>query len=163
MLPNRVKLSGIVYRSFLREDTLKKGRIRIRLEWFRYLLMAKSKKMEKVLLLNDSQSAEAFNKSFDADKFVRLPDPYTPLEGEMENIKELLGIDASDNFFVQIGQLSGRKGTLEILDALCMLSSEEKIRSHFYFAGKVAGGIRKEFYARVGVLKSRGVHISILC
>lgn len=99
MLPNRVKLSGIVYRSFLREDTLKKGRIRIRLEWFRYLLMAKSKKMEKVLLLNDSQSAEAFNKSFDADKFVRLPDPYTPLEGEMENIKELLGIDASDDFF----------------------------------------------------------------
>lgn len=64
-------------------------------------------------------------------------------------------------FFVQIGQLSGRKGTLEILDALCMLSSEEKIRSHFYFAGKVAGGIRKEFYARVGVLKSRGVHIYV--
>lgn len=161
MLPNRVKLSGIVYRSFLWEDTLKKGRIRICLEWFRYLLMAKSKKMEKVLLLNDSQSAEAFNKSFDTDKFVRLPDPYTPLEGEMENIKELLGIDASDNLFVQIGQLSGRKGTLEILDALCMLSSEEKIRNHFYFAGKVADGIRKEFYARVDVLKSHGVHIYV--
>lgn len=105
--------------------------------------MAKSRKMEKVLLLNDSQSAEAFNKSFDTDKFVRLPDPYTPLEGEMENIKELLHIDASDNLFVQIGQLSGRKGTLEILDALCILSSEEKIRNHFYFAGKVADGIRK--------------------
>lgn len=42
-----------------------------------------------------------------------------------------------------------------------MLSSEEKIRSHFYFAGKVADDIRKEFYTMVDVLKSRGVHIYV--
>lgn len=161
MLPKWVKVSGIVYRSFLWEDSLKKGRIRIWLEWFRYFLMAKSKKMDKVLLLNDSQSADAFNKSFVTDKFVRLPDPYTPLEGEMENIKEQLHIDASNNLFIQIGQLSGRKGTLEILDALCMLSNEEKIRNHFYFAGKVADDIHVEFYTKVDMLKSHGVHIYV--
>lgn len=161
LLPKRVKISGIVYRSFLWEDDLRKGWVRRMMEWTRYWLMAKSKKMEKVLLLNDKRSAEIFNKRFSTDKFMRLSDPYTPLEGTMENIKDKLGIDACDNLFIQIGQLSGRKGTLDILDAMQMLSQEEKTCNHFYFAGKVAEDIRNAFYAKMNALKSKGIQVYV--
>lgn len=161
MLPKGIKISGIVYRSFLWEDSLKQSSIRKMLEWVRYWLMAKSSKMEKVLLLNDYKSADVFNQRFGTTKFMRLPDPYTPLGGVSEDIKILLGIDVSDNLFIQIGQLSERKGTLEILDALMMLTPQETPHSHFYFAGKVADDIHEAFYAKMRELQSKGVHIYV--
>lgn len=161
ILPKRVKISGIVYRSFLWEDNKKKGILRRLFEWLRYWLMAKSLKIKKILLLNDNQSADFFNKCFATDKFIRLPDPYTPLDGSIKNIKELLHIDAFDNLFIQIGLLSERKGTLEILDALLMLSTEEKLHNHFYFAGKVADDIKDSFYAKMNNLKSKGVQVYV--
>ena len=160
-LPKGVKVSGIIYRSFLWEDSTKQSSARRRLEWLRYLLMAKSSKVDRVLLLNDLKSALAFNIKFATSKFVRLPDPYTPLDGKLYDAKEKLNIDKDDNLFIQIGQLSGRKGTLEILDALSMLTSDEAKHNYFCFAGKVAGDIYEQFYIKVEELKNKGVHILV--
>ena len=161
VLPRGVNISGIVYRSFLWDDSQKKGLLRRCLEWVRYGLMAKSSQMEKVLLLNDSKSADVFNERFSTDKFARLPDPYTHLGGKTENLKEKMRIAKSDNLFIQVGQLSGRKGTIEILDALDMLSNKEITHNHFYFAGKVADDIRESFYSKFDELESKGLHIYV--
>lgn len=160
-LPKGVKVSGIVYRSFLWEDGIKHGFLRKGLEWFRYWLMAKYRKVYKVFLLNDEKSVSIFNKKFATDKFIRLPDPYTPLNGKIENIKEKLNINSDDNLFVQIGQLSGRKGTLEILDALFLMSSDEAAHNYFYFAGKVTENIYESFYNKVEELRRKGVHLYV--
>lgn len=161
MLSSGVSVSGIVYRSFLWADSAKKSRIRRGLEWLRFGIMAKSKKVEKVLMLNDDKSASVFNLRFKTNKFMRLPDPYTPLEGEIVDLKGQLGIAVSDNLFIQIGCLSDRKGTLEILDAIQMMSNEEKVHNYFYFAGKVAKEIRSEFYEKVEILRDNGARVFV--
>lgn len=161
LLPKGVTVSGIVYRSFLWEDILKQSKLRKLLEWIRYWLMAKSGSVEKVLLLNDEKSATAFNKKFSTNKFLRLPDPYSPLEGELKDIRKDLQLDDSDLLFIQIGQLSDRKGTLEILDAIAMMNGEDLARKHFFFAGKVVKDISESFYKKVTVLTDRGVHIYV--
>lgn len=158
-LPRGTKVSGIVYRSFLWEDVLKKNFLRASLEWLRYWLIAKSSKVKTVFLLNDERSAKIFNDKFFTEKFDRLPDPYTPIDGIPENIKEKIMISQECNLFVQIGQLSSRKGTLEILDAITMLSDEEKQNMAFFFAGRVADDIRKSFYEKFNELKKNGVKL----
>lgn len=160
-LPKDIKVSGIIYRSFLWEDSLKKNYLRKAIEWFRYWLMAKSSQVYKILLLNDNKSASVLNARFATDKFIRLPDPYTPLNGKIVNIKEKLNISKQDNLFIQIGQLSFRKGTLEILDALRLMSSDEVEHNYFFFAGKVASEIHESFYSKVNQLKDKGVHLYI--
>lgn len=160
-LPKRTKVSGIVYRSFLWEDVLKKNLLRKSLEWLRYWIMAKNSKVEKVFLLNDDRSAKIFNDKFFTKKFERLPDPYTPIEGIAENIKEKIKISIECNLFVQIGQLSSRKGTLEILEAIAMLTNEEKQKNAFFFAGKIADDIKKTFYEKFYELKKKGVRLYV--
>lgn len=160
-LPPKVTVSGIVYRSFLWEDILKQSRLRKMFEWMRYWLMAKSQSVSKVLLLNDEKSADNFNKKFSTYKFLRLPDPYTPLEGELTDIRKDLSLKNSDILLIQIGQLSGRKGTLEIFDAIGMMTDDELAHRHFFFAGKVVGDISNAFYEKFNVLVDRGAHIYV--
>ena len=160
-LPPTVTVSGIVYRSFLWEDILKQSRLRKIFEWMRYWVMAKSQKVSKVLLLNDEKSAETFNKKFSTDKFLRLPDPYTPLEGDLTDIRKDLSLKNSDILFILIGQLSGRKGTLEILDAIAMMTREELAHRHFFFAGKVVRDISDVFYTKMKYLTDRDAHIYV--
>lgn len=161
LLPKGTTVSGIVYRSFLWEDILKQGKLRKLFEWIRYWLMAKSQNVSKVLLLNDEKSAEVFNKKFSTNKFLRLPDPYSPLEGDMTDIRKDLKLPDSDLLFIQIGQLSDRKGTLEILDAIAMMKDEEFAHKHFFFAGKVVRDISEAFYEKVTALTGRGAHIYV--
>lgn len=161
LLPKGVTVSGIVYRSFLWEDILKQSKLRKWLEWMRYWLMAKSRIVDKVLLLNDEKSATVFNKKFSTNKFLRLPDSYSPLEGELKDIRKELQLHDSDLLFIQIGQLSDRKGTLEILDAIAMMTGEELAHKHFFFAGKVVRDISESFYKKVTTLTDRGAHIYV--
>ena len=83
------------------------------------------------------------------------------INSQLEDIKEDLNISKQDNLFIQIGQLSFRKGTLEILDALRLMSSDEVEHNYFFFAGKVASEIHESFYSKVDQLKDKGVHLYI--
>lgn len=159
ILPKGMKITGIVYRSFLWEETSKQNWARKILEWLRYWIMAKNNNLRKVLLLNDYRSAEIFNRKFNTKKFVRLPDPYTPVDGDLENVRDELFLSDEDMLFLGFGLQSDRKGVLETLDAIALLNDEEKENKVFYFAGKVAPDIRERFYQKIESLGICGFRI----
>lgn len=161
LLPKDATVSGIVYRSFLWEDSLKQSRLRKCMEWLRYGWMARSKKVSQVLMLNDSYSADRLNAKLHTDKFKRLPDPYTPLAGELQDVRAELGMNSEDRLFITIGQIDGRKSVIETLDAIALLGEEERKHSWFYFAGRVSGDIKQQFYERLPWLKEKGCHVFV--
>ncbi len=161
LLPKGVTVSGIVYRSFLWEDSLKQSRLRKWMEWLRYWYMARSRKMIRVLMLNDSHSADTLNKRLHASKFVRLPDPYTPLDGELQDVRALIGMGEDDRLFITIGQLDGRKSVIETLDAIDLMTEEDRQHHWFYFAGRVSDDIKQAFYDRLARLKEKGCHVFV--
>ena len=161
LLPQGTTVSGIVYRSFLWEDALKQNRLRKLLDWLRYWLMARSRKVRHVLMLNDTHSANTLNECLHTKKFLRLPDPYTPLEGDIMDLREQLGIAKNDRLFITIGQLDGRKSVIETLDAIALLSEEERQSNWFYFAGRVAADVKEKFYSRLNLLVENGCHVFV--
>lgn len=160
-LPKGVTVSGIVYRSFLWEDSLKQSRLRKWMEWTRYWFMARSRKVSHVLMLNDSHSADMLNQHLHTHKFLRLPDPYTPLEGELQDVRAQIGMGNDDRLFITIGQLDGRKSVIETLDAVALQDDEDRQHHWFYFAGRVSDDIKQAFYDRLAQLKEKGCHVFV--
>lgn len=161
LLPKDVMVSGIVYRSFLWEDSLKQSRLRKWMEWLRYWYMARSRKVSRVLMLNDSHSADTLNKRLHTTKFVRLPDPYTPLDGKLQDVRAQIGMGEDDRLFITIGQLDGRKSVIETLDAIDLLNEKDRQHRWFYFAGRVSVDIKQTFYDRLARLKEKGCHVFV--
>ena len=143
-----VKVSGIIYRIYLYEwkslSVIKKCK-----DVLETFIMAKAKCVKSIFVLNDNSAACYFNKLFNADKFKSIVDPTLPLSCSSRNIRNELGIDESDCVYLHFGAMTERKGTLEILDALKMLSEEELKGKVFVFAGKIGNAMKGPFYDRI--------------
>lgn len=64
----------------------------------------------------------------------------------MRNIRSDFGITQNDILYLHFGGLNRRKGTLDIMEAIDLLSSEDLKSKVFIFAGKIDDNIKKEFY-----------------
>ena len=128
LIPQGVKVKGIIYRIFIYHKK-ELSKIRLLLEKTRYFIMVKSKSIEKIFILNDKHS--------------------------VKDIREDLNILPNQTIYLHFGGLDKRKGTIEILKAIEMLSHQESRNKVFVFAGKVSDMIRDEFYKRVYLLKEK--------
>lgn len=119
-------------------------------------IIAHSRCLKKVCLLNSKSAVDIYNKKYNTQKFTFLPDPYTPLycEKSIERIKAENSIDSCKEVFIHIGGLTRRKGTIEVLDAIAQLDIECLKNKCFIFAGRVIEDIRQEFYKRIDVLRN---------
>lgn len=126
-------------------------------------IIAHSRCLKKVCLLNSKNAVDIYNKKYRTDKFAFLPDPYTPLmcERSVEEIKKEHGISSNKEIFIHIGGLTRRKGTIEILDAISKLNTECLNGKCFIFAGRVIEDIKKDFYEKIEKLKDN-VQIIVL-
>lgn len=126
-------------------------------------IVAYSRCLKKVCLLNSKSAVEIYNKKYRTSKFTFLPDPYTPLtcKQSVEEIKLEHNISLNKEVFIHIGGLTRRKGTIEILDAITQLNAECLKDKCFVFAGRVIEDIRKDFYEKIGQLKEK-VQIVVL-
>jgi len=159
MLPSRIKVSGIIYKIYLRAP--KKG-LRSILDRVRYTIMAHSRSMSRVFILNDPRSTHELNRSYHTDRFVTLPDPVPEVNPEdLRDLKPELGISADTKVFLHFGAMGERKGTLVILRALCVMTKDELADKAFIFAGRVGKSISDEFYRLVEQAKSRGAKIVV--
>ncbi len=155
MLPKGVKITGVLYRIFLYEEE-KLSRVRRWLENIRYRILAHNKHMEKVLVLNDQKMTDVLNSRYNTKNFHYLPDPIPNVD--MENVKDLrieLGANPGDKVYLHFGGLTDRKGTLEIMKAVELMTEEQLQDKVFVFAGKVYDDIRNEFYHYYETLKSK--------
>lgn len=142
-MPNKVKVRGIVYRIYL----YGKKNFRYRIENFCYWLMAKSKVMDKIFILNDQNSADCLNNIHKTDKFTFLPDPVPEVDkSKLENIRSLYDIPIRNKVFLHFGGLTKRKGTLEILKAIDLCDKEMLKDKTFIFAGRIYDDMSEDFY-----------------
>lgn len=120
-------------------------------------IIAYSRCLKKVCLLNSSSAVEIYNKKYHSNKFAFLPDPYTPLicKRSVEEIKKEHNINSCKKVFIHIGGLTRRKGTIEILDAVAQLNTECLEDKCFIFAGRVIEDIKKVFYEKIEQLKNK--------
>lgn len=144
MLPNNIKLSGIIYKIYLRAS---KTGIRRIIDYLRYTIMAKSRSMDKVFILNDSRSAKNLNKIYKTNRFITLADPVPRLNTkDIKDLRNELKIPDSSTVFLHFGAMDERKGTIEILRAINLLTERELKNRYFIFAGRVNDRIKDEFY-----------------
>lgn len=141
IMPKSIKLRGIIYQIYLWKP--KKG-IRKIIDFVRYKVLSKSKSVEKVFILNDHKSASALNKIYKTHKFEAIPDPLPNVYGPDLDIRQKYKISEDSIVFLHFGAMSERKGTLDILNAIKLLSPKNNYT--FIFAGRVNEDIRNEFY-----------------
>lgn len=158
LLPKGVMVSGIIYHIFMYDEN-KPNWLRSIINNYLYRLMAKSTKINKVMLLNDDTYPRYFNNKYKTLKFVRLSDPYSVIDYTFEDIRKEFGILSNQKFFVHFGGLCRRKGTMQILDAIPLLDDKNKYA--FIFSGKIDGDISVDFYTKVRNLQKEGWHIFV--
>lgn len=144
-LGKNVKLSGIIYLIYLyrwRNSTLYTKSMDI----LKYLILSRFSLFHKVFILNDKVAPMILNKLYSTYKFTYLPDPFFPLQISGTKFSKCIEIPQGRITYLHFGALSYRKGTLEILKAIELLSVEERKKYSFIFAGKISEGIKKDFY-----------------
>ena len=151
-LPANCKISGVLYRIYL-YDSSKKG-VRLLLEKLRFILMAQSKKIKKICVLNDEVSPLSFNKCYKTDKFAYLTDPLPIIKGPFENLRKELNIPLENRIFFQFGTIDGRKHSIDVLKAVSLMGKDSLRRKTFIFSGRIDSCIREEFLQRVDALKN---------
>lgn len=151
-LPCGVKAQGVQYRIYRYGN--QKG-IRLFLEKVRFQIMARHSQIASVLILNDQESADYFNKVYHTHKFKFLPDPVPEVdESQLKNLREELGIPKENKIFLLFGALNFRKGVFETIEALRLLDSEVAKATTMVFAGWVQDPIKERFYKEIKNLKS---------
>ena len=158
LLPASVKLSGIIYKIYLRAP---KSGIRGLIDRFRYKIMAKNGSMGKVFILNDPRSAERLNQIYNSDHFLTLADPIPTIENKVMDLRPELGISQNSKIYLHFGAMDERKGTLEILQAIGLMTPQELSGRTFIFAGRVNRKIKDRFYELVDKIRQLGADIII--
>lgn len=148
-----VKYSGIIYSIYLYH--------RIGMSWmtkaknsFVYYLLSHLDRFRHIYILNDDESRNELNKMWKTQKFVYLPDPVAiPDIKESLTRPEQLPDRKTKTIFLHAGGMDERKGTMTIFDIISRLSSEQKKKVCFVFAGVVTQSIRDKFYSEYTRLK----------
>lgn len=110
----------------------------------------------KIFILNDKTSTDRLNLIYNSNKFVSLPDPFVPISTKhLTDFREEHGIPSDKKLFIQFGTLCENKSTIEILESIKLLNTEEKGTFTFAFAGKVHDDIKPQFYDLINELKGK--------
>lgn len=147
-IKNSIKVSGIIYMIYLYRWKNATWKTRV-FDAIKYLSMKLTPCIQNVFILNDSSAAAHLNKLYKTTKFKFLTDPYNAIKYTPKNIRKEIGINSNAKVFLHFGGMSHRKGTLDILDAIPLLSSEKRQDSVFIFAGRVYDSLKNEFYRKI--------------
>lgn len=159
-LPKNIKISGIIYSIYLYRWNKSTKREKL-LDSLKYLLLSQRNNFKCVFILNDKYSTIYLNRKFKTSKFSYLVDPYLPLdENNLINIREKYSIPYKNIVYSHFGDLTARKGTMKILDAIDLLDEYELKNKTFIFAGKIKNDIKIIFYEKYKSLKNK---VQILC
>lgn len=155
IISNKTKITGILYKIYLYNWKQADYTQRI-VDIFKYIILTKLAVFEKIFILNDTASANYLNRKYRTSKFEFLPDPFVPIPiANCYDIRTKFGIAVNKKVFLHFGGLTERKGTLEILKAIQLMSIEELQDLCFIFAGKIYIDIKTDFYQIYDTVKNR--------
>lgn len=146
LFPSNVRIRGIMYKIYLYEQE-RMTKLRLFIERARFWLASRAKIIETIFVLNDSDSAEKFNKIYNTQKFRFLSDPVPSINvNQVQDIRMELNIPQNHKIYLHFGSLDKRKGTIDILRAIINSSAEQLQNKTFIFAGKLNAKLKEEFY-----------------
>ena len=146
LLPSKVRVRGIMYKIYLYEQD-KMTRLRLLFEKARFWFAVRSRIIETIFVLNDSDSAQKFNKIYRTQKFRFIPDPVPTVDiNQVRDIRQELGIPKDHTIYLHFGGLDTRKGTIDILNAIIESPAEQLQEKTFIFAGKQKPKLTEIFY-----------------
>lgn len=154
LMPRRVKVRGIIYNIYL-YDWKKYSIFRKIQDWLKYVLLTRSKVIDKIFILNDNSACCYLNKLYNTTKCTYIPDPINIETKEPRNIRKDLGISQDSKMYIHFGGLTARKGTMDIVETIIKMSEDEAKNKSFVFAGKVYNDIRERFYSRIEIARSK--------
>ena len=146
LLPGKVKVRGIMYKIYLYEQN-RMSKLRLFFEKTRFWLAVRSKIIETIFVLNDSDSAQELNQIYQTNKFKYLPDPIPQVD--MNKVRDLrleLKIPQNHTVYLHFGGLDQRKGTIDILKAIINAPRDQLYDKTFIFAGKQKNALKEQFY-----------------
>lgn len=150
----RIKVSGIIYHIYLyswKESSLKRRII----DYCRQAMLAYTKNIERVFVLNDELGTCFFNRRFHSAKYTYLPDP-VPNLGHTDtgfSLRSVYSISNDSIIMLHAGGMLRYKGTLNILKTIKQLNSKDRKRFCFVFAGRITDEISKEFHELYDIIK----------
>ena len=153
-IPQNTHVSGIIYNIPLYHNNIPFTKNLI--NKITYYLLAKSKNIKNIFLLNDQWSVDVYNNRYHTKKFVHLTDPIPNIDmSAVRDLRAELSIAKENKIYLQFGSLDERKNTLNILRALLLMNQEELKNKTFIFSGKLSKEIKEEFYRLVNSLKNK--------
>lgn len=155
-MPKGVKLTGVLYKITTKNRKASFGKNL--LNSIKNQVFVHSAVVNKVLVLNDKSSTQVLNKLYNTDKFTFIPDPFTPIpSNNLIDIRKEYNIPSDKTLFVHFGGLQKRKGTLDIVNSIDLLSQEELDNFVFFFAGKLYKDIEENFHTKTEQLKKKAI------
>ena len=154
LIPKRVKVSGIIYRL-------------VPYEWKKLTLFTKIKDVIELFIigrhpivkvpmsLNDNSCACYYNKKLGTKKFIFVADPVNSLKYHPKSVRNEIGVDDNDKVLLHFGMMNERKGTLTVLEAICMIDEQQLKNKVFIFAGQVCNDIRYKFDGYISQLSKK--------
>lgn len=155
LLKGSVKISGIIYKVFLYR--WKHSSIIVRFaDVLKYILFSNFNNFYRIYLLNDSLAPVFLNKKYKTSVFSYLVDPIVPLSvNGLQDFRKDLNISPEKIVFLHFGALTSRKGTIEILEAICLIDDYTLSKCSFIFAGVVFNDIKDIFYELVNIINKK--------
>ncbi len=152
----KIDMAGILLGQFTRQafqttkDKLRYIR-RFALTW----ILTKNRRLKDVYILNDVKSCESLNIKFNTSIFKNLPDPIPDMSiSEKIDIRRNFEIPADNLIFLHFGVLDRRKGTLDIIEALQMISKAKQRFVTVIIAGKPSSeDINTQIKEQIGILR----------
>lgn len=144
-------VSGILFLQFYR---MTRNSIKDHIKyWRKYLvtkLFSRNKAIKNVFILNDDKTVDFLNKEFRTGIFKVLPDPIPDLIPDPNfNTFENYNIPRDKKILLHTGALDGRKGTLEILEAVKYLKPEDREAYALVIAGRASNDFDKEIKDKI--------------
>lgn len=153
-LPIGVSISGITYDIYLyfwqKISLINKIKTIIK-----ELSMVWNPRVKYNLILNDKESSDRLNRLYNTKKYRYLPDPFFLPLSELKDMRKDLCISNNKKIFLLFGTLSERKGTMDVIKSLAMLSADECSKYHFIFAGRLTADIASQFKDIYNSIKDR--------
>ena len=157
-LNKHLKIDGILYSLFPLSNS---GFIYRLVDYIKYFFFKLWPCFDNIYTLNDELSAQVLNNTLFSRKFKYLPDPYTPLaDSNIIDIRSFYNIPSDKIIFAHFGGLSLRKGTMDVVESIYLLSKSQKSKYVFIFAGKINSDIHDSFYKKIDELKDE-THIIV--
>lgn len=143
-------VSGILFSPYPRWTPPPSGGIDRLRNWIKRLrkkgllwLMMRNPNIASVHILNDPDTAEHLNRTVDPrGRFTPLPDPVPslPKSEKPTSVRDRYSISSDRTLFLFFGTISKRKGIIQTLKAMQMLSEHEQRRGSLLLLGRMKEG-----------------------